>query len=259
MQNKLSDSELLKLYKDDNLSPYEIAEKLSTYPNKVRRRLVKLGVVLRDKSTSQSVALSSGRHKHPTKGLKRSESVKIKISEGLATNWANMSDENREKRVQQGRDYWKSLTDLEKQNLRRAAAVAVRKTSKTGSKLENFLLKSLQNLGYVVEYHVEDLVKNEKLQIDLYLPKLGIAIEVDGPSHFFPIWGEDSLKRHQASDRQKNGLLMSKGFKIIRIKHISKKLSQKGERDLLAAVVEQLEIIKTQPKKNTNFMIELEA
>ena len=70
-------------YVENNKSTYEISESLGTYPNKIRRALIKLGVELRDKSVAQSTAIQSGRHKHPTKGTERSESDKIKISEGM--------------------------------------------------------------------------------------------------------------------------------------------------------------------------------
>ena len=71
---------IVKEYVENNKSTYEISESLGTYPNKVRRTLVKLGVKLRDKSKAQSTAIKSGRHKHPTQGTERSENDKVKIS-----------------------------------------------------------------------------------------------------------------------------------------------------------------------------------
>ena len=67
-------------YTKELKSTYEIAQELNTYPNKIRRILIKRGVELRDKGKAQSVAIQSGRHSHPTKGKKRSEADKIKIS-----------------------------------------------------------------------------------------------------------------------------------------------------------------------------------
>ena len=54
----------------------------------------------------------------------------------------------------------------------------------------------------------------------MFLPKLNIAIEVDGPSHFKPVWGEEALKRNQEYDNKKNRLLIGKGIALIRIKQI---------------------------------------
>jgi len=49
-------------------STYEIAEQLEVYPNMVRRALQSHKFPIRSKSEAQSVALKTGRHKHPTKG-----------------------------------------------------------------------------------------------------------------------------------------------------------------------------------------------
>jgi len=95
---------LIKQYVDNGRSTYEIAEELDTYPNKVRRMLLKLGVELRNKSVAQSNALNTGRHKHPTKGMTRSEEDKIKISEGMYNHWCNMTDDEREKRSEQAKN-----------------------------------------------------------------------------------------------------------------------------------------------------------
>ena len=66
---------LMKEYVDNERSTYDLAKELGTYPNKISRALKALGVPMRDKSSAQSAALSSGRHKHPTKGKKRSEAT----------------------------------------------------------------------------------------------------------------------------------------------------------------------------------------
>ena len=53
------DKRVIKLYNEDNLSTYEIAKQLETYPNKIRRILVKHGCELKDKSSAQKAALKS--------------------------------------------------------------------------------------------------------------------------------------------------------------------------------------------------------
>jgi very-short-patch-repair endonuclease len=47
---------------------------------------------------------------------------------------------------------------------------------------------------------------------------MNTAIEVDGPSHFEPIWGDDSLSRNQKYDNKKTGLILGKGWVLIRVK-----------------------------------------
>lgn len=62
---------VLREYVEKKRSTHDIAEECYTYPNKVRRMLIKYGITLRDNSEAQSQALASGRRKHPTKGKKR--------------------------------------------------------------------------------------------------------------------------------------------------------------------------------------------
>jgi len=50
------------------------------------------------------------------------------------------------------------------------------------------------------------------------IPSINVAIEVDGPSHFAPVWGDDSLKRNVKYDQKKSGLILGKGLVLIRIK-----------------------------------------
>ena len=71
----------------------DIAKQLGTYPNAVRRALIKDGVKLRDKSQAQASALKSGRARHPTAGSERPPETKIRISEGVAKDWAESDEE----------------------------------------------------------------------------------------------------------------------------------------------------------------------
>ena len=59
---------------------------------------------------------------------------------------------------------------------------------------------------------------NTKLQIDLFIPNINVAIEVDGPSHFLPVWGEEALAKTITYDAKKQGLILGKGLVLIRIK-----------------------------------------
>lgn len=249
-------NKIITAYTKDYKSIRVIAEEYNTYGNKIRRFLIKNGVKLRDKSESQEVALKSGRHKHPTKGTKRNSEVKKKISEQVSSHWQNISTEEYEKRVQTGKDIWENLAFDHKQKIRSLATEAIRKASKEGSKTEKFLLESLKAMNIEVVFHKQSLIKNTNLELDLFIPSIKTAIEIDGPSHFFPIWGEEALQKTIASDNEKNGLLLSNGYKIIRIKNLAKKLSQKRKRDILDMV---LSIIKQiEEGKNKSNFIELE-
>lgn len=206
-----------KLYVDQKQSFGEIAKEYKTYPNKVRRDAIKYGISIRSKSDAQKNVLQQGKANHPTKGKKRSEEEKNKISLGMHQSWNELSDKERNKRKMQSKKNWNNFSDVQKENMANAAHIAIRKTSVEGSKLEKFLLKKLIENNIKVQFHKEQTLVNTKLQIDLYLPETNTAIEVDGPSHFAPVWGQDSLSKNKKYDQKKTGLILGKGMKLIRI------------------------------------------
>jgi len=246
--NQYSDSEkaslLHKHYVEENRSFQEIAEMYDTYPNKVRRDAKKAGIKIRTKSEAQKLALQTGKHKHPTKGTKRSEETKEKIGMSVMNSWETMSNNELERRSIIARENWEKLSEDEKQDRFNKANQAVRNTSKTGSKLEKFLHSELLEQGYRVEPHKEQILSNTKLHIDLFLPEDNIAIEVDGPSHFSPVWGELALKRAQAYDNKKTGLLLGRGLKLIRIKQ-TKDFYKSRANIVLQRLLVAIEEIKT--------------
>jgi very-short-patch-repair endonuclease len=209
---------ILDTYLNKKMSFGDIAEQYNTYANKIRRDAKKFKVPIRDKSLAQKNALSTGKHKHPTKGMSRSEDTKNKIGNGVMQSWESLSAKELKQRKQKSKTNWEKLSIEDKENIVKAANDAARLSSKVGSKLEKFLLNKLLVDGWHVDFHKEQILSNTKLQIDLFLPTINLAIEVDGPSHFLPIWGEDALKKNQKYDEKKNGLIIGKGLKLIRIK-----------------------------------------
>lgn len=206
------------MYVSKSMSFADIAEKYDTYPNKIRRDAIRFNIPIRNKSEAQKNALKTGKVEHPTKGSHRSEEEKNKISLSMHESWNKLSDKERQKRKKDSLKRWENLDDNAKQNMRKAAHTAIRKSSVEGSKLEKFLLNKLIENNYKVDFHKEQILSNTKLQIDLFLPKDNIAIEVDGPSHYEPVWGQDSLNKNRAYDQKKTGLIIGKGIKLIRIK-----------------------------------------
>ena len=246
-------------YTKKEKSTHKIAEEMGTYPNKIRRILIKNGVILRDKSSAQSIAIDSGRHSHPTKGRRRTEDERIKISEGMSFHWEVMGEDERERRSEIARKQWMSMTDEEKKNLLSMAAEGMRRAGREGSKLEKFLLSGLTSAGHRVIFHRKGFLYNDRLEVDLFLPALKMAIEIDGPAHFLPIWGEESLQRNIRSDAQKAGLLINRGFVILRVKNIIRNLSQKNMRDTLNGIIVELEKIKENFPPTTKRLIEIES
>lgn len=235
---------LQELYIDKKMSFADIAKQYHTYANKVRRDAVTLKIKIRDKSEAQKNALTTGKHKHPTKGTSRSDDTKSKIGRSVMTSWDGLSSTEIERRSKKAKENWDNMGDDEKKQMLKLANNAVRETSKVGSKLEKYILSSLIRDGYKVEFHKEQTLSNTKLQIDLFVPIISTAIEVDGPSHFKPVWGEDALKRNVSYDNKKEGLITGKGWNLVRIKQT--KDFSKSRADLIySRLIETLTKIKS--------------
>lgn len=249
LYDKLSDSakkDLIVLeYEHNKKSFQDIASSYGTYANKIRRDAIKYKVKIRDRSSAQKNALQTGKADHPTKGQNRPEEVKAKIGKSVMDSWENLDDKELNRRKEVARQNWEKLSEDVKENILHEANLAVRQASKTGSKLESYLLNRLISDGYKVDFHKEQSLLNTKLQIDLFLPKLNVAIEVDGLSHFEPVWGDDALKRNKKYDNKKTGLILGKGLVLIRV--IQKKDFSKSR---ASVIYEELKTVLTDIKNN---------
>lgn len=246
------------MYCDEKCSTYEIAEKFKTYPNKIRRFLKKEGIRIYDKAEAQGNAIKRGRSKIPTQGKERSKEEKLKISSTLKKSWDNIDPEKYNKRVSIAKKNFDSKTDLEKQEMRSAATKAIKQAAVEGSKLEKFLKYELSKEGYIIEIHKKDLIVNQTLEIDMYFPQIRTIIEIDGPSHFLPIWGEDKLKKQIKADQNKTGLILSKGLAIIRVKSLADSLALSVKEELKNKLLGILESIKSKFPEKSKRYIEIE-
>jgi len=241
----------------DGCSTIVLAKELDTYPKKIERILKRNGQSLRSKSESQALAIKEGRAKHPTEGSQRTEEQKIKISKGTEARWKNMSKEDRQNFIDGAKDRWEKMPADRKREMLEKAGRSLQKTTTEGSKAEKFLRQKLLDEGYDVRLHVKNLIEG-KFELDLFLPELKLIIEIDGPQHFMPIFGEKRLEEVIKFDSIKNGLLISKGYCLVRIRYLCKHMSQSVQRKLWALVSEQVEKIEDKfPSKNNRF-IELE-
>ena len=255
----MNEVEIVDMYTNEKLSTYAIAAKFDTYPNKIRRILLKYGIELNDRSTAQKQAIASGRTEHPTLGKPRSTKTKQKISESIFKLWKNLSEKDRQNRVDKAKEQWHNMSEAERDSLRKMASDAVRRAAKEGSKMENFLLDKLTEAGYDVIFHKTGLIPSENMEVDIFVPALNVAIEIDGPSHFLPIWGEENLNRHISADAHKSGLLLGSGFVVVRVKHLTKNLSEKHKRDVLEQLLQLLKKIEKKFPSPTKRYIELEV
>lgn len=236
----------------------DIAKIFDTYPNKIARIIKKSGEPLRTKEEAAKIAVERGKIKPPMLGKKRTQQEKDNISAKRAKKWQEMSEADLEAFRQSAKDRWDSQSEEEKIHKQQKAGEALRRASIEGSKAEKFLYEGLTKAGYDVIIHKTGLIPGEKYEIDLYIPSMMVAIEIDGPQHFFPIYGEENLNRNIKYDAIKNGVLISRGICVIRVKYLSKHNSQRINNALYSLVVAELEKIKTKFPDFENRLIELE-
>ena len=254
--SSIDEEYVVKRY-EENHSTYSIAKELGTYPKKIERILKKNGQKLRGKAEAQSLAIKSGRTKHPTKGKKRSEEEKLKISVGAEKRWKEMPDEQKQKISKEAKKRWDNIPPDKKRSMQESAGRALRIASIEGSKAEKALKGRLSKEGYDVMLHKRNLIEGN-FEIDLFLPEINTIIEIDGPQHFVPIFGEKKLKETIKFDSIKNGLLLKKGYCKIRIKYMCKHISQSVERKLWDLVSVEVEKIKKRFPPRSKRFIELE-
>lgn len=99
----------------------------------------------------------------------------------------------------------------------RCHGIFYQKNKKTGfrqSKAEIFLVHLLKSefLDLKIESSNRRFIG---LEIDILLPEIKIAIEINGIVHFLPIYGNDKLNKIQMNDSNKIKLLQEKSFQII--------------------------------------------
>jgi very-short-patch-repair endonuclease/DNA-binding CsgD family transcriptional regulator len=253
------ENEIVRLYLKENKSTLDIAKELNLSISKVRRTLLKNNITLRSKSEAQSLAIKEGKVEHPTKGKERSEDVKKRIAKGQHETWEMMEDDERERRSEVLKESYQNLPQSTKDYLQDKRHEGLRKAAKEGSKIEKFVNNLLLQAGYAVQYHRSNFLPNLKLEVDLLVPELKTAIEIDGPSHFFPIWGADALQKTIKADSEKAGLLLGSGFCLIRVKCLQRNISNYAMEVIGKKVLQELEKIKKQFPNKDNRFIEIET
>jgi len=254
--SKIDEEYVIKKY-EENHSTYSIAKELGTYPKKIERILKKNGCPLRSKAEAQSLAIKSGRTKHPTQGKKRTNDEKLKISVGAEKRWKEMPKEQKAKISKEAQKRWEKIPPEKKRSMQESAGRALRIAAIEGSKAEKALKGKLSEEGYDVMLHKRNLIEGN-FEIDLFLPELNTIIEIDGPQHFVPIFGEKKLKETIKFDSIKNGLLLKKGYCVIRIKYMCKHISQSVERKLWDLVSSEVDKIRKKFPPRSKRFIELE-
>lgn len=236
-----------------------IAKENHSSSTQVVRLLKKYGIPVRTNSQSQQVALKTGVKPHPTKGRKRTQAEKTKIADKVYNQWKTKTPEERAKISANAKERWDNMPERDREEFMKKAHSAIRCSSVAGSKLEHFIYNGLLERGYAVDFHKEGLIANHNLQIDMFVSSHHVAIEIDGPSHFLPIWGEENLIKNRKADQEKNGLILTSGFAIIRTKQLTKTVSNKRMEILLDKICEKLDSIQRHFPPMQERLIEIEV
>lgn len=237
--------EYLEAEKAKGRSWNDIARELGTNGNYVSRRAKAFGIESFSKSEGQKLVLAKGKAPHPTAGKQRPKETKIKISNAVAKTLGELSDEDKQKMQDKARENWFAKGPEAIKAMRAKAIAAVRETSTEGSKMEKWILMNLGAKGYKPQFHRKDLIPNQKMIVDIFVPEINTVIEIDGPSHFLPIYGEDALTKSQRADAEKNALLIHRDIYVVRVKFLAKRITEKDKREIWEGLNLILEDIRT--------------
>jgi very-short-patch-repair endonuclease len=224
----INEQDVRRLYYDQGLSMRKVAKELKIPLATLSRYMKKHGVESRDKGQAQKNFLKT--NDHQMKGRTHTAETKKKISHGLGEFWDNLTAEEEEALKSKIGSAWKrkwaAMSEQERKHMMEALASKARGAQGGGSRLERYIAQELRDRGYVVEERSTHYTPGKSFEVDLALPTERIAIEVDGPTHFLPIWGTDKLAEQQKRDDRKDQLILSLGYSVLRIRDNNNALSQ---------------------------------
>jgi hypothetical protein len=119
------------------------------------------------------------------------------------------------------------------------AATYNNKNRKTGiriSKLELFLQQNLQ--GYDFQYNNREVC--EGLELDIFIPSLCLAFEINGIVHYQAIYGEDKFNKIVEKDFLKAKRCIDKGIKLIVIKDESPRFNETYANQIMLEIYNQI-------------------
>lgn len=64
---------------------------------------------------------------------------------------------------------------------------------------------------------IKSPITNAYLELDFYIPSLRLAIELNGPTHYLPIYGQAKFERQQRNDQLKRDLCKQQGITLVEI------------------------------------------
>lgn len=228
IMSDINEQEVRRLYYQEGLSMRGVATKIGVPLATLSRYMDRHGMTTRSKASAQKNYLKTNHHQ--MKGRKHTDETKKKISSSLGEFWDHLTDEQREEIKRKIGSAWKrkweSMSEQERRLMMEGLASKAKEVQGQGSRLERFVAQELRKRGYTVEERSTNYTAGKSFEVDLALPKECIVIEIDGPTHFLPIYGEEHLLLQQERDARKDELINSTGYSVLRIQDNNGPLSQ---------------------------------
>lgn len=219
-------NEVRRLIEVEKLSTYKVAAELGCNQSHVVRLIAKFNknnpsnpIKKRNKSEAQLNYLkTSGTHQR--EGTVHSEDTKDAISDKMRDFYDSDEGEAAKDKIREFRQQeWAEKSEAERAEILNDLKQANRAKMQSGegSNFENYLAEQLTENGYLVEQRTKTWTPGNQFHVDIALPSQKIIIEVDGPTHWSPIYGDAELAKVQAKDGRKDAVLINNGWCILRV------------------------------------------
>ncbi|MHA2063107.1 MAG: DUF559 domain-containing protein [Candidatus Thorarchaeota archaeon] len=225
---EINEQDVRRLYLNEGLSMRKVAQTIGAPLATLSRFMKKHGITARDKGQAQKNYLKN--NDHQMKGRKHTTETKKQISASLGDFWEGLTDDEREKVKRKIGSAWKrkweSMSEQERKLMMEGLSSKAKESQGQGSRLERFIAEELRKRGYFVEERSTNYTAGKDFEVDLALPTERVAIEVDGPTHFLPIYGEEHLEHQQERDARKDDMINGIGYSVLRVRDNNGPLSQ---------------------------------
>jgi very-short-patch-repair endonuclease/predicted XRE-type DNA-binding protein len=229
-KSTLDMEQVRRLIEVEKLSTYKVAEQVGCNQSHIVRMVAKYNkqnpnnpIKKRNKSEAQKNYIKQA-GKHQRDGTTHDEITKDKISDKMREFYDSEEGEAAKDRIREFRQQeW-----AEKSEAERAAILAdlqqanrAKMQAGEGSNFENFLAEQLSAHGFRVEQRTKAWTPGQKFHVDIAMPTEKIIIEVDGPTHWAPIYGDEELHKVEVKDARKDGVLNANGWNVLRVQDAS--------------------------------------
>lgn len=107
------------------------------------------------------------------------------------------------------------------------------------SKLEAYIEQKLNILypNLIIQYNHTDAIKS---QLDIYIPSLKLAFELNGPFHYEPIFGPEALSKIQNNDNRKFQACLEQKIELCIIDTSKQRYFKKTTSDIYLNIIQNI-------------------